>query len=475
MLFPTADYALFFLAAFAVAWALRAHLRAHKLFLLFASYAFYAHWDWRFLPLLIGISLLAFAVGRMLQLLDLRYQRRIALAAGVALSLSTLAVFKYLGFALSTLFGLLEAAGISLSPGGVPQLALPVGISFFVFHAISLMVDSYRGKIPDRIHALDALLYVAFFPQLVAGPILRASTFLPQLARAPDPRDIEASRAIELIVAGLAKKVLIANFLAARLVDPTFDAPASHGGLEALIAIYAYAAQIYCDFSGYSDIAIGSALLLGYRFPDNFDAPYRATSPQDFWRRWHISLSSWLRDYLFIPLGGSRRGPARTLLNLGVTMVLGGLWHGAAWSFVLWGALHGAGLAVHRLWSGAKSSTLEAVRASRAWPWAARLLTFHFVCLGWVFFRASSLESAFALLRALARPWTTGPWLSAALGLALVVGLFGQALPLAARERIRARFSTLPMVAQGAAFAAAVLFIEVLGPSGVAPFIYFQF
>ena len=475
MLFPTADYAIFFLAVFAVAWGLRSHLGAHKLFLLLASYAFYAHWDARLLPLLVGISLLAFAIGRLLQLLHAPSQRRGALALGVTLCLATLALFKYLGFALSTMFNLLDALGVALPPARLPQLALPVGISFFVFHAISLMVDAYRGKLTSRVRMLDALLYVAFFPQLVAGPILRASSFLPQLGRAPDMDAIEAPRAVGLIVSGLAKKVLIANFLATRLVDPAFDAPAAHGGLEALVAVYAYAAQIYCDFSGYTDIAIGSALLLGYRFPDNFDSPYCATSLQDFWRRWHISLSSWLRDYLFIPLGGSRSGRARTLVNLSVTMVLGGLWHGAAWSFVFWGALHGTGLAVQRLWSDSKSPAVEAVRAFWLWPWAARLITFHFVCLGWVFFRASSFDAGLELLCALARPWTLGPWLSVALVAALGAGLFGQAVPMAVWERARTRFSALPLSAQGVAFAAAVLVIEVLGPSGVAPFIYFQF
>ncbi len=222
-------------------------------------------------------------------------------------------------------------------------------------------------------------------------------------------------------------------------------------------------------------MAIGSALLLGYRFPENFDAPYLAGSPQDFWRRWHISLSSWLRDYLFIPLGGSRGTRARTLLNLFVTMVLGGLWHGAAWSFVLWGALHGAGLAVHRLWADAKSPAVRALRGWAGWPAVARLLTFHFVCLGWVLFRAPSLGAGLALLRALGQPWRAGPWLTVAAVSAIAAGLFGQALPLALRERARARFSGLPIPAQGAAFALAVLAIEALGPSGVAPFIYFQF
>lgn len=475
MLFPTPEYALFFLAVFAGAWAVRRWRRGHQALLLGASYFFYGWWDARFLPLLVALSLLAAFVGRRLQNEQRPRLRRAWLAGGITVSLATLGFFKYLGFAAAGAVGLLERLGIRLGESALPDVALPVGISFFVFHAISLMVDAWRGKIPVRVGWLEALLYVAFFPQLVAGPILRASAFLPQLARPPDPENLDVARALELIAVGLAKKVLIANFLATRLVDPAFSSPAAHPGLEALLAIYAYAAQIYCDFSGYTDMAIGSALLLGYRFPENFAAPYLAASPQDFWHRWHISLSTWLRDYLFIPLGGSRRGPARTQLNLFATMVLGGLWHGAAWTFVIWGAFHGAGLVVHRAWAASRAGLVARVRASPAWPVLARVLTFHFVCLGWVLFRAPSLEAAGELLAAIARPWTAGAWLSAAAAMAVALGILGQAVAPEVRARLRARFARWPLVAQGLAFALAVLLVEALGPQGVAPFIYFQF
>jgi D-alanyl-lipoteichoic acid acyltransferase DltB (MBOAT superfamily) len=475
VLFPTADYALFFLGVFAVAWALRSRLREHKLFLLLASYGFYAHWDWRFLPLLVGVSLVAFGVARALQRVSAPGRRRALVAGGVTVLLSTLAVFKYATFAATSLVDLLELCGVRWTPAELPELALPVGISFFVFHGISLIMDVQRGKVTVPVRLLDALLYVAFFPQLVAGPILRASSFLPQLTRPPEPVGLEVPRAIELVVLGLGKKVLVANFLATRLVDPVFQAPAGHSGLEALLGIYGYAAQIYCDFSGYTDVAIGSALLLGYRFPQNFDAPYRAASLQDFWHRWHISLSSWLRDYLFIPLGGSRAGEARTLVNLCVTMVLGGLWHGAAWTFVLWGALHGAGLVIHRLWSRSGLRAVQAVRGAPGWRVVATLLTFHFVCLGWVFFRATSAEAALGVLGAVLQPWTLGPWLTPALVLAVALGTLGQWTPEAARRAVRGWMERLPVPVQGVAFALAVLVIEVLGPSGIAPFIYFQF
>jgi D-alanyl-lipoteichoic acid acyltransferase DltB (MBOAT superfamily) len=475
LLFPTADYALFFLGVFAVSWGLRSRLGAHKLLLLLASYAFYAHWDWRFLPLLVCVSLVAFLVAFGLQRVQAVGRRKALLAVGVIVSLGTLAVFKYATFAVTSLVNLLDAAGVRWTPSELPTFALPVGISFFVFHGISLMMDVYRGKVTVPVRLLDSLLYVAFFPQLVAGPILRASSFLPQLTKPPEPVGLEVPRAIELVVLGLAKKVLVANFLATRLVDPVFQAPQGLPGLEVLLGVYGYAAQIYCDFSGYTDIAIGSALLLGYRFPENFDAPYTATSLQDFWHRWHISLSSWLRDYLFIPLGGSRAGNVRTLVNLAVTMILGGLWHGAAWSFVLWGALHGVGLVVHRLWSRSALPAVQRLRAARAWRLPAQLLTFHFVCLGWVFFRAASLEHGLEVLAALGGPWTLGAWLTPALLLAVGVGILGQATPEAARRLVRAVMERLPVPVQGVAFALAVMAIEVLGPSGVAPFIYFQF
>jgi D-alanyl-lipoteichoic acid acyltransferase DltB (MBOAT superfamily) len=472
VLFPTAEYGLFFLLVFAASWALASRHRAHKALLLAASWFFYGFWDWRYLPLLAGISLLAAGVGRALQVVRAPGLRRALLAGGVAVSLGVLGFFKYAGFAAALV---VELLGAPRGPVALPELALPVGISFFVFHAISLMVDAWRGRIPVPVTALDALLYVAFFPQLVAGPILRAGSFLPQLASPPDPKAIDAARAFELIVLGLAKKVVVANYLAVQLVDPVFDSPGLHGGLGALLAVYGYAAQIYCDFSGYTDIAIGSALLLGYRFPENFRSPYLASSPQDFWRRWHVSLSTWLRDYLFIPLGGSHGGRVRTLFNLALTMVLGGLWHGAAWTFVAWGALHGAALVVHRLWSGSQAGWIRAVRGWRGWPVAARLLTFHLVCAGWILFRAPTFGAAGELFAALGSGFAVGPWLTLPLLLALAAGLAGQAVPAAWRDALRARLAAWPLAAQGALVAAAVLLIEILGPQGVAPFIYFQF
>ena len=474
VLFPTPEYGLFFLAIFVLAWGLHGHVRAHQTVLLLASYAFYGFWDWRFVPLLVGLSLLAALVGQRLQREARPGVRRWLVGLGVTAALGTLVTFKYLGFLAVGLLRLLSALGVSPPPFRVPEVLLPVGVSFFVFHAISLMVDAYRGRIPVAVGVRASLLYVAFFPQLVAGPILRAESFLPQLERTPDPRAIELPRALGLVVLGLIKKVLLANVLATRLVDPFFEAPQLHAGPGAWLAVYGYAAQIYCDFSGYTDMAIGSALLLGYHFPPNFDAPYLADSPQDFWRRWHLSLSTWLRDYLFIPLGGSRKGPGRTLANLLVTMVLGGLWHGAAWTFVLWGALHGTALVLHRLWAGWAWAPLIRLRGWPGYRWVARLGTFHLVCLGWVLFRAPSLDVAGEALSAL-RGGGTGPGFAPSLAVVVALGLASQALPRRVTAAVRQRFERWPLVAQGAAAAMAVLIIEALAPEGIAPFIYFRF
>jgi alginate O-acetyltransferase complex protein AlgI len=512
MLFPTVEYGLFFLAVLGVAWSLYRLPRVHKGFLLLASYVFYGFWNWAYLPLLIGISLFAALVARRIQRSTSAGARKGWLIAGVVVCLAALGYFKYSAFLLTSL---MAVWGRFAAPPPIPidSPLLPLGVSFFVFHAISLVADCYRGKVKDPVKIGDALLYVAFFPQLIAGPILRASRFLPQLAvpRAPKPRPVSGAllpmfgglypivragsflpqpavrrnpralrvnRAFLLIVGGLFKKVVISNMLATRLVEPVFAVPHAYGGWDTLLAIYGYAAQIYCDFSGYTDIAIGCALLLGYRFPRNFNAPYKATNPQDFWRRWHISLSTWLRDYLYIPLGGSRRGRRRTYVNLMITMLLGGLWHGAAWTFVVWGGLHGGLLLVHRTWNQVLGRMgwrrLAEARNSSGWRWASRFLLFHAVCAGWVFFRASSFEIAFDVFRRLsaggAATLASGP-----VCIVLFLGLAGQYMPVRWRNGLEVELGRWPVMARGAAVAGAIALIEILGPSGVAPFIYFRF
>lgn len=488
MVFPTVEYALFFLFSLLLAWgALGMQRRGtvpgglepfepelchglHKLALLLLSYVFYGFWDWHYIPLLLLISLIGWGATRGIQS---GVRRGLWLFLGVAACLALLAHYKYTGFLAQNLLRSMGLLGLDLKLR-VESPLLPLGISFMTFHAISMMMDAWRGKLTDKAPLLDSLLYVSFFPQLIAGPILRAASFLPQLRRPPDASRLETGRAFLLISAGLFKKVVIANSLATLLVDDAFANPAAMSGSQILLAVYAYAAQIYCDFSGYTDIAIGCALLLGYRFPLNFDAPYTATSPQDFWRRWHISLSSWLRDYLYIPLGGSRGGEWATRRNLMLTMLLGGLWHGAAWNFVLWGGWHGLLLVGHRAWEGYWNPRVPAWRQGRLWRWTARLLCFHAICLGWVFFRATDFDAALSLLARL----VSGPWQAdlPLLPLACVLAGIGlQYLPRRSLLGLQIVLTRMQPVLRGAAFAALLMIWEVLGPSEPAPFIYFQF
>jgi D-alanyl-lipoteichoic acid acyltransferase DltB (MBOAT superfamily) len=351
------------------------------------------------------------------------------------------------------------------------EILLPVGISFFTFHGISYLTDVYRGDVAVCRNPLDMALYMSFFPQLVAGPIVRAAYFLPQLAR-PSAEPIPIAPALLLILGGLFKKVVVANYLATGLVDPVFAAPTSYGGPDLLLATYGYAVQIYCDFSAYTDIAIALAALLGFRFPANFDQPYRAQRLREFWQRWHISLSSWLRDYLYKPLGGNRHGRWKTYRNLMLTMLLGGLWHGAAWKFIAWGALHGGGLAVERMlepWIGRRAS-------SPAGKLIATLFVFHFVCLAWIFFRAEDFAVARLFIAGLAGGWGEGVQQAGPMMVALIaIGMAGQFTPNAWFDRLATSFERVPVWGMGAAAGIVVAAINALGPDGVAPFIYFRF
>src|SRR5215210_5997104 len=335
MLFPTVQFALFFPLVLALSWALMPHQPLWKPFMIAASYAFYAAADPRFCLLLGGVTLLNHIAARLIHATADERRRRRILAIAVTLDLGTLAVFKYFGFFVENAKHALDAVGLGL-PLPLLSLALPVGVSFFTFQAISYVVDVKR-RLVEPASLVDVAVYLSFFPHLVAGPIVRAREFLPQLAAPRDPAKVAVGSGLCLIGLGLVKKVVIADFLARSVVDPVFGVPQAFSGPDLWLAAYAYTAQIYCDFSGYTDMAIGLALLMGYVFPLNFRSPYRATGFRDFWRRWHMTLSRFLRDFLYIPLGGNRGGRPKTYRNLLITMVLGGLWHGAAWPFVLWG------------------------------------------------------------------------------------------------------------------------------------------
>jgi alginate O-acetyltransferase complex protein AlgI len=475
VLFPTAAFALFFVVAFVANWLLRPHHSEWRLVMTGLSLFFYGYWDARFVWLLVASIAGNWVAGYVVAVNrtpgGLRPAGRWAVRAAVAANLALLGVFKYYGFFVTSAANLLNDLGLGANP---PLLAviLPVGISFFTFQAISYVVDVGRGDV-EPLPLLDFAFYLSFFPQLVAGPIVRASTMADQIRFRPDPRTIPVGEGLFLIGQGLFKKVVISSYLADRIVDPVFEAPGAHSGTEALVATYAYAVQIYADFSGYTDIAIGCALLLGFRFPRNFDSPYVSRSVQEFWRRWHITLSSWLRDYLYIPLGGSRDGTRATYRNLSLTMLLGGLWHGAAWNFVVWGGIHGGALAGERYAKGrwpARRPVPPVARSVGQW-----LVTFHVICVAWVFFRAPDAGRAFDLLGRMVLDRSPSPLIDPLL-LAVIGGALAvQFLPRRRTERVQEGFARLPAAAQVGTAGLALVAVDVLGPAGVAPFIYFQF
>jgi len=469
MLFNSWQFLAFFLVVFAVDSAVRSEVRARRWFLLAASYYFYAQWNWQYLGLIVFTTVLDFYVGQRIRASG--YPGR-WLALSLSLNLGVLAGFKYADFVINS-----ANAGISwIDPTWqwtTLDLILPIGISFYTFQSISYTVDLYRGELEPRRNLVDYALFLGFFPHLVAGPIVRASEFFRELDLERRCSSREGQLAIALIVLGLVKKMVGADSLS-QFVDPTFAAPALASPVEAWLAMYAYAFQIYFDFSGYTDVAIGLAALFGIRFPQNFDHPYLSTSFQEFWRRWHMTLSRWLRDYLYISLGGSRFGPGRTSANLLMTMLLGGLWHGASWNFVLWGAVHGGYLVAERgamrLFPAFYASKLRGVVFLR---W---LIVINAVCFAWLLFRTADLHQFFAMLQRMAQIFTQGPMLapqSRNMALLLILLMlvhwrFGQ-------RPLQDRLADARPIPYALIIGAALVALITLSPSTVIPFIYFQF
>ncbi len=474
MLFPTIEFALFFVVVLTGSWLLMPRRGRWKLFILVASYVFYGWWNPRYCLLLAAVTIVNHVGATAISRLRAGRVRNLVLVGTVTVDLVVLGWFKYYGFFVVSAQNALSSLGLDVS---LPllQIVLPVGVSFFTFQAISYVVDVHRGD-TEAVPLLDSAVYLSFFPPLVAGPIVRASELMPQLRRRQDPRAVDATRGFWLIAAGMFKKVVIANLLATELVDRVFANPERFNAVEVITAVYGYAVQIYADFSGYTDIAIGVALLLGFRFPDNFDRPYSAVTLQEFWRRWHMTLSRWLRDYLYIPLGGNRgAGRWSAERNIMITMLLGGLWHGAAWTFVLWGGIHGLWQVLERrgvIYGGvAPQGRQKIIRG---------LITFHVVCLAWIFFRAETFASAMALLGQLVTGWGVAPALDPSvptfwIPLAIVLPLLAQLTPGDVGDRVMAVFSRRGVILQGVLLAGFLMVVETLGPVGVAPFIYFQF
>jgi D-alanyl-lipoteichoic acid acyltransferase DltB (MBOAT superfamily) len=479
MLFPTPEFAVFFFLVFIAAWALRNRNEWRKALLLAGSYFFYGWWDWRLMSLLAGSSAMNYLAGLLISgNSDDRIRRRIV-AVAVTLNLGVLGIFKYYNFFIDSLTDVLVAFNIQRDMPFL-EILLPIGISFFTFHGISYIVDIYRRHVEPARSPIDLFLYISFFPQLVAGPIVRASHFLPQLNKRPELTRTAMVYGFLLILIGMVKKVVIAHYIAVDLVDPVFAQPSDATSLDLLAAHYAYAIQVYCDFSAYSDMAIGIAALLGYRFRKNFDRPFSTTSLQQLWQRWHISLSTWLRDYLYRALRGDKRDAGwRMYRNAFLTLLLGGLWHGANWTFVLWGAIHGAGLATERYLKSAWRNWRGAVEPG---PYAAALsatagwfVTFHFFTLAAIFFRCPNLEMV-GEYYAQMFSFTGGiEYLTPFLLLLTAGALAAQFLPGNLFERTAERLRDVPATALGITLGGGLMLIEMIGPEGVAPFIYFQF
>ena len=476
MLFPTITFAIFFVAVFIANWLLMPRPRAWKVFIVLAGGVFYGWWDYRAVALLAVVALANFAFALAIARARDAGPRKAALVVALVFDLGLLGVFKYFDFFVVSATNVFHVVGLRFTPP-LLELALPIGISFLTFRIISYVVDVYRGTLQPA-SLLDVAVYVAFFPYLLAGPIARASDFLPQLRAPRDPRRIDAGRAWFLIFAGLAKKMLIADYVATHLVTGVFTTPGRYTSLETLLGIYGYAVQIYCDFSAYSDMAIGLSLLLGFELPDNFNAPYTARDVRDFWRRWHMTLSSWIRDYLYIPFGGNRKGARRTYLNLMAAMLLAGLWHGAAWTFVFWGGLHGAGLC-HDHWRAARRRARgEPDLRDGFWPVARqRFVTFQFVTFAWVFLPTSSgFASPFAVLSRLFTAWgRVGSNVTFMVVLVIAAGIAIQYVPARATGLAQVRFSRLSPVLQGVGLALGFFVLNVVGPQGPAAFLYFRF
>ncbi len=399
MVFNSFPFAFFFIALFCLYWLLP-H-KPQNVLLLVAGYFFYACWEPRFLGLLVLSTVMDYACGIAVDKIEAPSRRKLFVILSMALNLGLLGYFKYFNFFADNLQAALSKAGISVSLTHL-ELVLPIGISFYTFQSMSYVIDVYRREIKPTRNLIQFATFVSFFPHLVAGPIMRPTTLLPQIA-APRRFELESIyRGCYLIFWGLTKKVVVADNLA-KIVNDLFGRWESIDGGLALLAVYAFAFQIYCDFSGYTDIARGVARCLGIELALNFNLPYFASSPKEFWERWHISLSKWLRDYLYIPLGGNRGGRALLYRNLLLTMIIGGLWHGAAWTFVLWGVYHGLILVLHRLaepWLGSIRPTdpVEAV----CWKGLRIIVTFHLICVGWLMFRATSVGQVTGMLEKIA-------------------------------------------------------------------------
>jgi len=444
--------------------------RAKVFFLTGMSIFFYYKSSGIFFYLLIVSSVIDFIAGKVIYSEKSLLKKRLFLILSLTANLSILGYFKYTNFFIRSVDAL-TAAHFDLA-----DIFLPVGISFFTFQSMSYTIDIYKGKLEPEKKFIDFLFFVSFFPQLVAGPIVRAKDFLPQIKEDVYISKADLGRALFLIIAGLLKKAVIADYISINFIDRVFQWPTRFTGVENLLAVYGYLVQIYCDFSGYSDMAIGLALLLGFKLPINFNAPYKAKTITEFWQRWHISLSTWLRDYLYIPLGGNRKGKSRTYINLMLTMLLGGLWHGAAWRFVIWGGWHGLVLALERFFQIPKWIKEKNIFVK----FLGIIVTLHIWAFSMIFFRAQSYEKSFQVIDQIIHYFHPEVFIQFIEGYTLVfilivIGYISHYLPDKFDKLMQKYITEMPLVGKAVLIALVILIVAQFKSADIQPFIYFQF
>jgi D-alanyl-lipoteichoic acid acyltransferase DltB (MBOAT superfamily) len=469
MIFSSGFFLFLFLGFMAVYSIVYKHNKLKNIYLTLFSIFFYYKSSGLYFILLLVTAVVDYNLAKQIARTENQKKRTLFLVISLFVNIGMLIYFKYTNFFL----GIVN--DIANRPFDPLNIFLPVGISFFTFHSLSYTIDIYRRNIEPVKDISEFAFFVTFFPQMVAGPIVRASVFLPQVRKTPVVTKADFGKAIFLICIGLFKKAVISDYISLNFVDRIFDNPGLYTGLENLFGVYGYALQIYCDFSGYTDMAIGIALLLGYKLPANFDSPYQSASITEFWRRWHISLSSWLRDYLYISLGGNRKGKIRTYINLMITMLLGGLWHGAALRFVIWGALHGIGLAIEKF-----INSVISIPKNKLTHVLGVFITFHFVCFTWVYFRADNMTVVNAMLTQITtsfHPEIAGDFIRAYpyILMLMVLGYILHFIPSRVELSAQQMVTNSPFVLKVAYLVIIVLILIQIKSSEIQPFIYFQF
>lgn len=469
MLFNTALFIYLFLVLLFFYQFVYHKQRPRILYLTLFSLFFYYKSGGMFFLLLISSTIVDFNLAKWIYNSKSKVAKRSLLIVSLVINLGLLFYFKYTNF----LIGIVN--DLQMGHFNPVNIILPVGISFYTFQVLSYTIDIYRGQLTPSDNILDFGFYVCFFPHLVAGPIVRAANFLPQIHKEIFLSREEIGQALFLIITGLIKKAVISDYISVNFVDRVFDTPQLYSGFENLMGVYGYAMQIYCDFSGYSDMAIGIALLMGYRLGANFDLPYKSTSVTEFWRRWHISLSSWLRDYLYIPLGGNRKGKFRQYFNLMITMLLGGLWHGASWNFVFWGFLHGVALALDKL-----KNTFIKVPKNWFTLFIGWLFTFNFVCFCWIYFRAKNFNTANEVIVQIFNqfhPQVAIQWMYGYryVFVLLLIGYLSHFLPQRVHKLSERSLARSPVLIKSFVLVLAIWLVIQVKSSDIQPFIYFQF